>query len=83
MRAGLGGIVCSILAGGVAGAQSYQGGVRGSITDAEGVVPGVDVTLTDQQTTISRSTATNEHGEYAFPAVEPGTYGLTSVSAVH
>ena len=56
MRAGLAFIVCWMLAGGSATAQSYQGGVRGSISDADGVVPGVDVTLTNEQTNVARST---------------------------
>src|SRR5579859_6592389 len=57
-----------------AGAQGFQGGLRGSIKDAGGVVPGVEVTLINEQTNISRSTVTNERGEYVFAAVEPGTY---------
>jgi hypothetical protein len=55
-------------------AQTFQGGLRGAITDAGGVLPGVDVILTNEQTNIKRSTATNERGEYAFTAVDAGTY---------
>src|SRR5207245_1803280 len=33
-----------------------------------------EVTLTNEGTNISRSTVTNERGEYVFAAVEPGTY---------
>jgi hypothetical protein len=76
MRAALVILVCWAVAAVVVEAQSYQGGLRGLITDADGVVPGVAVTLTDEQTSISRSVATNERGEYAFTAVEPGTYSL-------
>jgi len=56
--------------------QGFQGGIRGSIKDAGGVVPGVEVTLTNEQTNIGRSTVTNERGEYNFPNVDPGTYSV-------
>src|SRR4051794_17476277 len=60
-------------------AQGFQGGLRGSIKDAGGVIPGVEVTLTNAQTNISRSTVTNERGEYAFANVDPGNYSLKAV----
>jgi hypothetical protein len=59
--------------------QSFQGGLRGSIKDAGGVVPGADVSLTNEATNISRSVTSNEHGEYVFAAVEPGTYKMKAV----
>src|SRR5262249_55923880 len=49
---------------------------RGSIKDSGGVVPGVEVTLNNDQTNIKRSTVTNERGEYGFANVDPGTYSL-------
>src|SRR5205809_1272569 len=59
--------------------QGFQGGLRGSIKDAGGIVPGVEVTLTNEKTNISRNTTTNERGEYAFSNVEPGTYQVKAV----
>src|SRR5213592_3194922 len=59
--------------------QGFQGGLRGSLKDSGGVVPGVEVTLTNEQTNISRSTVTNERGEYAFANVDPGNYGVKAV----
>ena len=56
--------------------QGFQGGLRGAIKDPGGVLPGVEVTLTNEGTNISRSVTTNERGEYVFAAVEPGTYTL-------
>src|SRR5438552_11068421 len=56
--------------------QGFQGGIRGSIKDAGGVVPGVDVTLTNERTNISRTTITNERGEYVFTNIDPGSYML-------
>jgi hypothetical protein len=60
------------------GAQQFTGGVRGAVRDANGVIPGVAVTLTNEATNISRETVTNEVGQYNFPAVPPGTYTLKS-----
>lgn len=54
--------------------QSYQGGLRGIVKDAQGVVPGVAVTLVNQDSGVPRETATNEAGEYSFPGVVPGIY---------
>jgi hypothetical protein len=66
-------VVC--LVGDVSG-QGFQGGLRGAIKDSGGVVPGVEVTLTNEQTNIKRSVVTNDRGEYAFANVDPGTYGV-------
>lgn len=57
-------------------AQGYQGGIRGAVKDSGGVVPGADMTLTNEATSVSRSTTTNGVGEYSFPNIEPGTYTL-------
>src|SRR5437879_5097291 len=54
--------------------QGFQGGLRGAVKDPGGVLPAVEVTLTNEQTNIARSTVTNERGEYVFAAVEPGTF---------
>ena len=54
--------------------QGFQGGLRGSIRDAGGGVPGAAVTLTNENTNLARATITNGQGEYAFAAVEPGSY---------
>ncbi len=37
-------------------AQSFQGGLRGAVKDAQGVIPGVTVTLTNEGTGVSRAT---------------------------
>ncbi len=59
--------------------QTYQGGLRGAVNDAAGaVVPGVALTLTNEETNIARSGVTNDEGEYAFANVLPGTYTLTA-----
>jgi hypothetical protein len=55
-------------------AQSSQGGLRGVVKDAQGVIPGVTVTMINEANGVSRDTVTNGVGEYSFPAIEPGTY---------
>jgi trimeric autotransporter adhesin len=62
-------------------AQSFQGGLRGTVKDAGGVIPGVVVMLINEQTEVSRDTVSNGSGEYAFPAVDPGLYKLMAVIA--
>src|SRR2546428_11452733 len=57
-------------------AQQFTGGVRGAIRDANGVIPGVTVTLTNEATNISREGVTNDVGQDNFPAGPPGTYSL-------
>src|SRR5213593_3433763 len=57
--------------------QSYQGGLRGAVTDPAGaIIPGAEVTLTNEQTNVARTTLSNESGEYVFSFVAPGTYKL-------
>lgn len=63
-------------------AQTYQGGVRGLITDAQGgVVPNAQVKLTNDATKVERDTTTNSAGQYVFTAVEPGTYTIAISAA--
>ena len=57
-------------------AQSAQGGLRGTVKDAQSIIPGVTVTLIHESNGISRETLTNGVGEYSFPAVDPGTYAV-------
>ena len=59
-----------------ASGQSFQGGIRGAVRDANGVIPGAEITLTNQDTNVARTTVSNEVGEYNFPNVAPGTYTL-------
>jgi len=55
--------------------QTFQGGVRGIVTDHSGaVVADAIVTLVNEATTEHRQTLTNPAGEYTFTAVLPATY---------
>jgi trimeric autotransporter adhesin len=68
------GVWLVVAAAGVAAGQGFQGGLRGAVHDANGVVPGAEVTITNEQTNATRSTTSNNVGEYAFTNVLPGTY---------
>jgi hypothetical protein len=62
----------------VAQAQLTRGIVSGTVSDATGaVLPGVSVTLVNEQTGLGRATTTSETGFYRVPALEPGLYRVT------
>src|SRR3984893_16664784 len=62
-------------------AQSFQGGLRGTVKDAQGVIPGVTVSLVNQDNGVTRETVSNDVGEYSFPGVNPGTYTIRATVA--
>ena len=60
-------------------AQTFQGSIRGLITDTDGgVLPGVSVTLEDEGTGVTRTAVSNAVGEYVFANVQPGTYTVSA-----
>src|SRR5262245_35764340 len=57
--------------------QAVKGSLLGSITDTNGaVLPGAKVTITEVNTNLSRSTVTNESGNYVFGNLDRGVYRL-------
>jgi trimeric autotransporter adhesin len=56
--------------------QQFTGGIRGTVSDANGVVPGASVAVTNEATAVARETVSNEVGEYNFPALAPATYSI-------
>jgi trimeric autotransporter adhesin len=58
--------------------QQFTGGIRGTVNDANGVIPGAAVTVTNEATTVARDTVTNDVGEYNFPALAPATYTVVA-----
>jgi hypothetical protein len=68
--------ITAVAMAGSAAAQTFTGGVRGVVSDANGVIPGATVTLVNDATNVSRETSSNEVGQYNFPAVPPGTYSI-------
>jgi len=60
-------------------AQSSNGSISGVVTDANGgVLPGVSVSATNAATGASRSTVSNEKGQYAIGLLPPGTYNVAA-----
>ena len=74
------GFVCGVIAAVLcllpsALGQSTAGRIIGRVSDSSGaVVSGVTVTLTNIATGVSRSTTTNDTGDYNFVEVTPGNY---------
>ena len=59
-------------------AQQTLGGITGEVTDASGgVIPRATISLTHEQTSITRTTKTNDQGAYTFVNLPIGTYTLT------
>src|SRR5262245_52725298 len=70
-------VAAALLLPALAWSQGGNGTVRGSVRDQAGaVVPAAPVTLTNTNTNVARSSATNDSGLYVFPGVMPGTYRL-------
>src|SRR5262245_31552972 len=57
-------------------AQQFTGGIRGKVSDPNGVIPGVVVAVINEATSVTRDTVTNEAGEYNFPALPPAVYTI-------
>jgi len=53
----------------------------GTVTDPSGsVVPNATVTITNPATGVTRTSATNDVGQYVFPSVQIGTYELKATA---
>jgi hypothetical protein len=60
-----------------ASAQGPTGRIEGLVRDAQGaVLPGVTMTLRNQESGVTRTIVTEADGRYAFPALAPGKYVL-------
>src|SRR5215467_4800229 len=67
-------LACSV---GLSYGQAANGTLLGAVTDPSGaVVPGANVTITEINTNLSRSTVTNESGNYIFGNLERGVYRI-------
>jgi hypothetical protein len=56
-------------------AQTFRGGINGSITDPSGAaIPGAKVTATDVATAVVRDTVSSGAGEFAFNDLPQSTY---------
>jgi hypothetical protein len=78
-RAVLRGLLPLLLAVACLRAQRDLGTITGTITDPQGsVIPSAKVTITEDATALSYSVVTSETGDYARPALKPGTYTVTA-----
>jgi trimeric autotransporter adhesin len=74
----LAGLLLAAYVATTASAQTNYGAVRGLVSDPQGaIVIDASVSLTNEQTHVSRSSVTNKAGEYLFTAVDPGTYTIS------
>jgi len=58
-------------------AQGTTGALTGTVTQAGSNLPGVTVTISSPKLQGSRTTVTNEQGDYSFSAIPPGAYKVT------
>src|SRR6188508_300259 len=59
--------------------QSQNARLGGTVSDAAGaLIPGVEVTATNDGTGIVTTVVSNETGVYQFASLQPGTYTVTS-----
>ena len=64
---------------GIGYSQAVNGSLLGSILDITGArMPSVKVTVTESNTGLSRSTESNQSGNYSFPDLQPGTYTISA-----
>ncbi len=60
------------------GSVGSTGTIFGRVADTQGaVLPGVTVVVTSPAMMGSQTAVTNEQGNYRFPAVPPGVYGVS------
>jgi hypothetical protein len=60
-------------------AQTATGQINGTLKDASGaVIPGAKVTLSSEQTGLTRETQSNATGDYTFPLLPVGVYSVTA-----
>jgi Carboxypeptidase regulatory-like domain len=67
----------TILAAVISYGQAVSGSLVGTITDTSGgVIPGARITITELGQSASRTAVTDGSGNYSFPQLPPGTYGI-------
>ena len=77
MRRAFVGLVIGIFVCATAFAQGGAGQISGRVSDSTGaVLPGVEVTVTQTDTGLSRTTVSNETGFFTFPNLPVGPYRL-------
>jgi hypothetical protein len=60
-------------------AQGSNASISGIVQDqSRALIPGVTITVTNDETGIALTTLTNEAGAYGFPSITPGKYTLSA-----
>src|SRR5690349_10675129 len=68
-------VVLMLFCGSALGQGQGSSAIRGSIKDQQGaVVAGATVTLTNPETNFTRTTTSNESGQFSFETISPGIY---------
>ncbi len=69
-------LLCAVFVAGTSG-QTIFGSITGTVTDPTGaVVPGAPITLTNEETGVSRHVSSGTSGVFAIVDLQPGTYKL-------
>ena len=58
-------------------AQETRGTIAGTVRDAQGVIPGATAKVTNVDTNVGQSLATNERGYFEAPLLVPGSYRVS------
>src|SRR5215510_7141230 len=72
-------LLCAVVCN-VAFSQSQNARLGGTVSDSSGaLIPGVEVTSTNDGTGITTTVVTNEAGTYQFASLQPGAYTVSAV----
>ena len=75
-------VISTILFAALSFGQSFQGSLRGRVLDPNGGgTPTARITLSDEATSVPRTTLSDEKGEYNFAALTPATYTISVEAA--
>src|SRR5215469_3495100 len=79
MRVYSGIVAAVLLSAGLAFGQAVNANLLGTVTDkTNAVIPGATVTITEVATGVTKTTKTNDSGNYDFEAIQPGTYRVSA-----
>jgi hypothetical protein len=75
------GLLALLALAATAGAQSFLGTIRGTVTDPQGAfVAGAAVLITDEDTGVPRAVETDAEGRFEAPNLRPGSYRVEIVT---
>src|SRR5439155_1244724 len=70
-------VICLVLAAIPAAAQETRGTISGTVHDAQGVIPGATVKVTNTGTTVTQELVTNSRGYFEASLLIAGSYRVT------